>query len=627
MSTSGPERVWAGLGPISNGGTVYDLAAHNQQGARWYWAATGCGIYVSRDGETWKQRLSGLSTPMLSSVAVAPNGALFAGALGGGLFSSFDYGQTWEQGSVPAESQATVTALVASPNFARDGTVFAATDGGGLLVSRRSGDFWEESSFGLDDDTVLALATTADWSQREIMFAATTNGVFISRNGGRAWRATELVTDDDPVDVLAVSPAFSEDETVFAGTEGGALWVSTDGGRTWDHLAEQLGDGPVNCLWLAPDYAASGIMVAGVGSGLYRSTDRGETWTLVANLPDVILTLAGDDHVVLAGLHNVGIYRSCDGGQTWVPSATGITARGFARLLEANGKLYAMGPQEGVWVADPADMVWRPFPGLSEYAPITSLSLLPDGTLLIAAQEHGVLRSQDGTTWTLTLAQRGVQALGMAADGLSGWAGTAAGELFATADGGYTWEPIASPCPTQEVLAITASPLYAQDHTIYLGSAQGETANLQPRVVLWRSTNGGADWKQLTTQVTDAHWVDIAMPRGVTKDAATQAVLATGPYCLRPLRRAKDVWISTKVDPNGANTLGLLILGELDGDGVVYAATGNGIYESIDAGRTWERFSQGLSAESLISIAHAGSDGAGALYALSLGGLVWKCEL
>ncbi|MGI6376201.1 MAG: WD40/YVTN/BNR-like repeat-containing protein [Anaerolineae bacterium] len=627
MSTSVQERVWTNLGPITAGGTVFGLAASAQQGSRFYWAVTGCGVYVSRDGESWQQRLAGLSTPLLSAVTVATNGALFAGALGGGLFASFDYGHTWEQGRVPAEGRATVTVVTASPNFSKDGTVFAGTDGAGLLVSRSSGDVWEDSSFGLDDDTVLALATTPDWSEREVIFAATLNGVYISRNGGRAWRETDLVTDEDPVDVLAVSPAFATDGTIYAGTEGGVLWVSTDGGRQWDVLAEPMGEGPVNCLWLARDFAESGVMLAGVGSALYRSTDRGESWAQAAELPGVILALAGDDEVVLAGLHSAGIYRSSDGGQTWAPSAEGINARGFARLLEYQGRLYAMGPQEGVWVADPAELDWQPLAGLEGYAPVTTLAPLPEGAMLVAGQMQGVLRSQEGGDWTLVLPEPGVQAIGMAPDGLTGWAGTDQGKLFATADGGQSWLEIESPCLSQEILSIAPSPSFDRDHTVYLGSAQGETANLQPRVVLWRSTNGGADWRQVTTQVTDARWIDIAMPRGVTEDVAAQAVLVTGPYCLRPLRRAKDVWISTKVDPSGANTLGLLILGELDGDGVVYAATGNGIYQSIDAGRTWERFAEGLSAESLISIVHAGDNGSGALFALSLGGLVWKYEL
>ena len=201
----------------------------------------------------------GLGTPLLSALAVAPNGALLAGALDGGLFVSFDYGLSWEQGRVPSEFLAPVTTLAMSPNFGKDGSAFAATDGGGLLASRSSGRKWEDSGFGLGDDMVWALAVTDDWSEREVMFAATSEGVCVSRNGGRAWRETDLMLDDDVVSALVVSPDFERDHTVYAGTEGGQLYVSRNEGRSWDVLQDSIGGGALNALWISPDGGAGEI--------------------------------------------------------------------------------------------------------------------------------------------------------------------------------------------------------------------------------------------------------------------------------------------------------------------------------------------------------------------------------
>jgi photosystem II stability/assembly factor-like uncharacterized protein len=163
-----------------------------------------------------------------------------------------------------------------------------------------------------------------------------------------------------------------------------------------------------------------------------------------------------------------------------------------------------------------------------------------------------------------------------------------------------------------------------------MGTAIPATSTQQGRVALWRSTNGGETWKQVTTQVTQARWIDISLPVGVIEGAPEQAILATGPYCLRPLRKAKDVWISTRVDPNGANTLGVVALGQVDEGGQIYAATGNGVYRSIDGGRTWQPFGEGLRGSSFIGIAMVCAEGdaeRAVLYALSLGGALWKREL
>ncbi|MFH1086416.1 MAG: hypothetical protein V1772_11735, partial [Chloroflexota bacterium] len=227
-----------------------------------------------------------------------------------------------------------------------------------------------------------------------------------------------------------------------------------------------------------------------------------------------------------------------------------------------------------------------------------------------------------GQSWQTVCAAERVQALALVGALGRGWAGTAEGKLWASSDGGATWAAIASPCEGNEILSLVASPSFAEDHSLYMGTAMAATSNKQARVALWRSTNGGESWRQLTTQTTEARWADIAMPTLPT--AAEQAVIATGPYCLRPLRRAKDVWISTTVDPSGANVLSVVALGEVDNGGTLLAATGSGIYRSMDGGRTWQPFSAGLSVESFISLAVRREGERDVLYALSLGGLVWK---
>ena len=621
-------KPWKGLSAVSAGGTVFGLAVSPLEDLDRLWAATGCGIYLSDDsGETWVQSLEGLTTPLLSALGVSPNGALFAGALDGDLFSSFDYGATWERGLVPDEFRGTITFVVASPNFRKDGTAYAATDGGGLLVTRSSGKNWEDSGFGLGDMTVLALATSSDWSKREIMFAATMEGVFVSRNGGRAWRETELMMNDEIVDVLAASPGFEDDRTVFAGTESGNLYCSTNGGRTWSLAQKELGDGPINCLWLAPDFQETGLLMASVGAQIKVSTDGGKTFADGTELPSSVLALAGDDKIQVAGLHDAGIFKSTDGGKTWGSVSTNLAARGFARLLPAGSRLYAMGPQEGLWVSEDKGQSWQNLEALRAFLPISAVALVPEGDLFAASYEQGIVRSNDGgATWQVVCETPGIQTVDILPSG-KGWAGTGGGALLDTRDGGATWQEVESPCEGQEILSVAISPTFDQDHTVFLGSVIPATPNRQGRVALWRSTNGGETWRQITTQVTSARWVDIQMPRDVAEGAADHAVLATGTYCLRPLRRAKDVWISTRVDPNEANTLAVTAVGGIDEGGALFAATGGGIYSSTDGGRTWQPFSQGLGSDSFLSIVAVQGDEGLSLYALSLGGLLWRRDL
>jgi photosystem II stability/assembly factor-like uncharacterized protein len=620
---------WQCLGPVAPGGTVFGVAISPLESVSAYWAATGCGVFISRDdGQSWAQSLRGLSTPLLSAISVAPNGALFAGALGGDLFVSLDFGLSWKAGLVPQEYRATVTALLASPNFAQDGVAFAATDGGGLLATRNSGNSWEDSSFGMDDTTVLAVAATPDWSRNEVMFAATLDGVYISRNGGRAWRETELMGNDEVIDVIAVSPAFEQDRTVFAGTEDGRLYRSQDGGRSWDVVQDKLSESPVNCLWLAPDFAESQRLVAGVGTEVIILNDGGESRQGAMQMPSIVLTLSGNEQVLLAGVHDAGIYRSVDHGETWASLSGNLAARGFAMLSPVAGGLYAMGPQEGLWFQGGDGAPWHHLPGLSSYLPLSAQCVTAPGCLLVASSERGILRSVDGgERWDLVHEGSGIQALALLEETGLGWAGATDGRLLVTQDGGLSWQDAGAPADRQAILSLAVSPTFGRDRTLLMGTSIPATANAPARVALWRSRDGGSSWQLLTTQATDARWMDISMPLGVEEDVASQAVLATGAFCLRPLRRAKDVWISTRVDPKGANILSVVVLGEIDNGAMLFAATGNGVYRSIDSGRTWQLFSEGLAADSFISIAAVDSGQPKTLYALSLGGLVWKYTL
>jgi len=634
------KEPWEYLGPISGGGTVLGLAISPVRDVLGvlvsptphiplYWAATSCGIFRSyTSGKRWTQHLADLTTPLLSSLTVAINGYLFAGALDGSLFYSNDFGLTWEPGKVPRELRAPVTAMVASPNFRRDRAAFAATASAGVLVTRNAGKSWEDSSFGLAGSSVLALAVSPDWPSRETMLAATTEGVYISLNGGRAWRETELMLDDDVVDALAVSPAFESDRTVYAGTERGSLFHSVDGGRIWVLLHTEVGEGPVNSLWLAPDFAESGRIVCGVGADIHVSSDRGKSWRLAAETPSSILVLTGDERSVLAGLHDAGMWESLDGGLSWMPASGNLSARGFAWLKVSGNNLYAIGPQEGVWVSADGGRAWKSLPGVEPYLPLTAACVAHENALLVASQSGGVLRSTDnGKTWETVSQTPGVRALLLVPETGDGWAGTMEGKLLISRDGGATWQDGASPCYGQEILSIVASPSYVDDHTLLMGTAIAGTITKPARVALWRSTNDGATWRQITAQNTSARWVDIVMSSGVLDNPAEQAVVATGPYCLRPLRQAKDVWLSTTVDPSGANTMSVVSIGELDRGGALFAATGTGVFRSIDGGRTWHLYTEGLGSQSFISLALVSEEKKHSLYALSLGGIIWKRDL
>ncbi|HET6843788.1 MAG TPA: glycosyl hydrolase [Candidatus Angelobacter sp.] len=172
------------------------------------------------------------------------------------------------------------------------------------------------------------------------------NGVYKSLDGGRTWKNIGL-KDTRHIGAIIVHP--KNPNIVFVAALGHAygpneergIFRTTDGGATWQKvLYKDNKTGAIDVvfdpnnpntlfasLWEAyrtPWSLSSG----GPGSGLYKSTDGGSTWTRIEGhgLPSGIMgrigiTVSGaDSNRVFAMVESKegGLYRSDDGGESWI---------------------------------------------------------------------------------------------------------------------------------------------------------------------------------------------------------------------------------------------------------------------------------------------------------------------
>ncbi|MFQ5536122.1 MAG: hypothetical protein ACE5GJ_01600 [Gemmatimonadota bacterium] len=234
--------------------------------------------------------------------------------------------------------------------------LYVASASGGLWKSINRGQTWTHvfdtmavSTFG---DVALAS------SNPEIVYAGTGeqnnrqstsygNGVYRSDDGGVTWRHLGLA-DTRHIGKVEISP---EDPDVVFVAALGNLWKptaergvyrSTDGGATWQRvLFVNEYTGAVDLVMNPRDprvlYAATyqrqrrawGFNGGGPGSGIYRTTDGGDTWVeLTRGLPEgekgrIGLAISRSNPRVLnavvetADTATTGTYRSEDGGETW----------------------------------------------------------------------------------------------------------------------------------------------------------------------------------------------------------------------------------------------------------------------------------------------------------------------
>jgi photosystem II stability/assembly factor-like uncharacterized protein len=231
--------------------------------------------------------------------------------------------------------------------------LYAATASGGLWKTTNNGVTWESL---FDGESVSSIGdVTLAPSNPEIVWVGTGeannrqssswgNGVYKSTDGGRTWTNVGL-KDSHHIGRIVIHPA--NPDIVYVAAAGhlwGAnkergLYKTMDGGKTWTNTKFISEDTGFIDLAMDPEdagtlYAAAyqrrrtpfGFNGGGPGSGLYKTTDGGATWTkLTTGLPEGDAGRIGidiyrkDPKIVYVTYEHAqgGIFRSDDKGTTW----------------------------------------------------------------------------------------------------------------------------------------------------------------------------------------------------------------------------------------------------------------------------------------------------------------------
>jgi uncharacterized protein (TIGR03437 family) len=283
-------------------------------------------------GQTWSLTSLG-PADLVSAIAAAPSAPMVIyAATPIGIFQSLDGGTTWTP-TVDTGLPGGVTSLAVDAGSST--TVYAAT-AQAIFVSTDGGASWRDSTnIGiLGSAGVLAIA--AHPTQSGILFASVQNppALFRTTNGGQSWTQLTVVPPSQTLSAVT-GIAIAPNGTVIAASNNGLL-ISTDGGNTWTTGATSGVQGVLGSTSLAVAPGSPFTLYLLNAPGLERSTDGGQTFTVVlpttetANSSQTIGLVAVDPRnagtvYAIANVFSAGaspqstviLERSTDSGQTW----------------------------------------------------------------------------------------------------------------------------------------------------------------------------------------------------------------------------------------------------------------------------------------------------------------------
>ena len=365
---------WRNIGPTIMGGRVSDLAVVESDPATFYVGTATGGVWKTvNHGTTFESVFEDQPTQSVGDVTVAPSNpnVVWVGSgepqnrqsspWGNGVYRSTDAGRAWRH-----------MGLEETHHISR------------IRIHPR------------DPNIVYVAAVGRLWG------ANPERGIYKTTDGGESWELVLFVDEDTGAIDLAMDP--SDPETLFAamyqrrrtgwgfngGGPGSGIHRTTDGGASWVELTEGLPDGDMGRIGLdifrgdgnlvfaivEADKRTPGQGFGGGGggssqNGVYRSTDRGETWEQISttnNRPmyysQIWVDPTDPERIYTAG---ASLYKSLDGGNTFTPDAASeVHPDHHAMWINpANSDHIVLGGDGGVSISWDRSDTWRQLTNLS----------------------------------------------------------------------------------------------------------------------------------------------------------------------------------------------------------------------------------------------------------------------
>ena len=260
------------IGPATPSGRIDDFAVIEGDPATYYVATATAGIYkTTNNGTTFTNVFDNAGSSSVGDVAIAPTDANLVWA--GTGENNNRQSSSWGDG------------------------VYKSTDGG------RS---WKNMGLGASKQIARIIVDPMDFNVvyvaalGDLWAAGGERGVFKTTDGGQTWQRVLFIDDDTGATELVMDP--SNNKTLYASTyqrrrapwgmngggPGSGIWKSTDAGATWSRIETGIPAGPKGRIGMDVYRRNPNVLYARVehptDSGVYRTDDGGANWRKLSDV-------------------------------------------------------------------------------------------------------------------------------------------------------------------------------------------------------------------------------------------------------------------------------------------------------------------------------------------------------
>ncbi len=193
------------------------------------------------------------------------------------VFKTTNRGDDWQlvssdlsKSSNPTKASFSAGAFAESP--IKPGNLYVGTDKGAFWATNNDGATWKEFSKGLPNGYIRSIVPSKyDDSRIYITLAGInyddhSNHIYVTENGGKVWRKLQANLPDETAYVIYEDPQF--ENVIYAGLLRG-VYISSDRGASWSLLGENM---PIVAIAdLEIEENTRDLVVATHGRGIYKT--------------------------------------------------------------------------------------------------------------------------------------------------------------------------------------------------------------------------------------------------------------------------------------------------------------------------------------------------------------------